>query len=457
MAADIQPRSSPRPVRPARALAPRDVLGRDSLRAFETYFANEQSNLDALASAVGQHPEFGEFYTEMLASQRRSLAELSFRVASLLPDPAPPRRAPVALTAASSAVASTFHAIATSMDALRARPLASGLVTGITAVAVGAVLLAATREAALIESSPIGPRIALAAPVTPGTPGTPGLSAVVATPTPIPTPQPSVLEQQRMVTMYGYPRATTMGMLGTFRDPRDAAREVKRMAAELQAADGRPTIGALHVIVHVAQEHQTTDGTHIARIDAADLQPWVEVAREQGVLLILDTQVGWSDALTETKRLERWLKLPFVHLAVDPEFALKGGLAPGLAIGTLDGASVNAVQAYLGDLVRREGLPRKMLMLHQFMEHMLTGTSTYAADPDIEIVVDFDGHGPIGAKIDGYARYGAAPYAERAAMKLFTEHDQPLMRPADIPQLLREWAAAKNEPTPRLPDVIVYQ
>ena len=337
------------------------------------------------------------------------------------------------------------------MDALRARPLASGLVTGIAAVAVSAVLIAATREAALTGSSPIGPRIALAAPVTPGAPS---FSAGASTPTPVPTPQPSVLERQRMVTMCGYPRATTMGMLGTYADPRDAAREVKRMAAALQAADGRPTIGALHVIVHVAQEHQTPDGSHIARIEAADLKPWVDVAREQGMQLILDTQVGWSDALTETKRLEQWLKLPFVHLALDPEFAL---VAPGVAIGTLDGASVNAVQAYLGELVRRDGLPRKMLMLHQFMDHMLTGTSTYAGDPDIEIVVDFDGHGPIGSKIDGYARYGAAPYAERAAMKLFTEHDQPLMRPSDIPQLLRDWAAAKNEPMPRLPDVIVYQ
>ncbi len=456
MAADIQPRSSARPVRPARVRAPRDVLGRDSLRAFDTYFANEQSNLDALASAVEEHPEFGEFYTEMLASQRRSLAELSFRIASLLPDPAPPRRAPAVLTAASAAMTAGIHAIATSVEALRARPLASGLVTGIAAVSVGAVLIAATREAAITERSPIGPRIAFAASAATGAPSQP--AAIAARATAVPTPQPGVLERQRIVTIYGHPHARTMGLLGKFDDPRDAAREAKRLAAEAQAADGRPTIGALHVIVHVAQEHQTSDGTYLARLGPEELQPWVAAARDNGVLLILDTQIGWSNALTETKLLEPLLKLPFVHLALDPEFALKGqNVAPGKLIGTLDGASVNTVQAYLGDLVRREGLPRKMLMLHQFMEGMLTGTATYAPDPDIEIVVDFDGYGPVGSKIEGHAHYAVAPYAERPAMKLFTEHDEPMMSVPDITRFLRERAEALREPVPASPDVIVYQ
>ena len=209
--------------------------------------------------------------------------------------------------------------------------------------------------------------------------------------------------------------------------------------------------------MHVAQAEQTADGTHIRRLDAAGLLPWVDTAREENVLLILDSQIGWSDALTETKRLEQWLTLPFVHLALDPEFALKPGAAPGTAIGTLDAASVNAVQAYLGDLVRREGLPRKMLMLHQFMDHMLTGTASYAADPDIEIVVDFDGFGPAGAKIDGYARHAVAPYSERPAIKIFTEHDTPVMDPVEVARLLRQRAESLGEAVLALPDVIVYQ
>lgn len=383
----------------------------------------------------------------MLAAQRRNLAELSFRIASMLPDdPKPLRPTPALSSLARQNRASRARTLATSVGRQR-RPL--GAMVGTAAVAAIAFALLASRPQTL---SPVD---ALAAPIT-----TNGLSTTTAaaatTPKPAPTVQPGILEQQRIVTMYGHPHATTMGLLGTFEDPSAAAREVKHMAAEAQAADGRPTIGALHVIVHVAQATPTDDGTLLARIGPEDLEPWVAAARDQGVLLILDTQIGWSDALTETKRLEQWLKLPFVHLALDPEFSLKRGVASHEAIGSLDGASVNAVQAYLGDLVRREGLPRKMLMLHQFVEHMLTNT-TYAADPDIEIVVDFDGYGSIGAKIEGYSHYAVAPYSERPAMKLFTEHDTPMMRPNDIPRLLRERAEALNEAVPRPPDVIVYQ
>ena len=62
-------------------------------------------------------------------------------------------------------------------------------------------------------------------------------------------------------------------------------------------------------------------------------------------LLILDTQIGWSDALTERKKLEPLLRLPFVHLALDPEFATKGEhLAPGQTFGTLDGDAVAAAR-----------------------------------------------------------------------------------------------------------------
>lgn len=79
------------PVRAARAgglPAPRDPLGRDALQAFEAYFAAEQANLEALGQSVDEDPEVAAFHGQMLSSQRRNLAELSFRVASMLPDTA---------------------------------------------------------------------------------------------------------------------------------------------------------------------------------------------------------------------------------------------------------------------------------------------------------------------------------------------------------------------------------
>lgn len=139
-------------------------------------------------------------------------------------------------------------------------------------------------------------------------------------------------------------------------------------------------------------------------------------------LLILDTQLGWSDALTETKLLEPLLRLPFIHLALDPEFATKGErLAPGKTIGTLGAASVNEVQAYLGNLVRGEGLPRKRLMVHQFRGDMITNAERFAADPDVEIVIDMDGFGSPGLKLNAYEQFALAAYSERPGIKLFFE------------------------------------
>ena len=172
----------------------------------------------------------------------------------------------------------------------------------------------------------------------------------------------------------------------------------------------------------------------------------MDAARDHGLLLIVDTQIGWSDALTETRLLEPLLKLPFVHLALDPEFATKGErLAPGKTIGTIDAASVNDVQAYLGGIVRREGLPRKMLMVHQFRGDMITNPDRFVLDPDIEIVVDMDGFGSPGVKLDAYEQFALAPYSERPGLKLFFEWDEPIMTPA-------EWSSLK-----RPPDLVVYQ
>lgn len=139
----------------------RPALGEDLLRAFDTYFANEQANLEALGTSADEHPEFLAFYQERLTAQRRSLAELSFRVASLLPESKPK---PDGVSPDGVSPDGVWATLTTTVQALRARPFVNGFATGTAAIAVAVVVLAATREAVLTPSSPIGPRIADAAP-----------------------------------------------------------------------------------------------------------------------------------------------------------------------------------------------------------------------------------------------------------------------------------------------------
>lgn len=228
-----------------------------------------------------------------------------------------------------------------------------------------------------------------------------------------------------------------MGVLGKY-TPQEAAQEAARLAST-GTQPGAPALrGALELIVAVAQAKPTADGLYLERMPDSEVARYVEAAREHGLQLILDIQIGWGDPLLEAKRYERFLVNPFVHIALDPEFATRRlGVAPGVAIGSLDAHSVNEVEEYLGGLVRVHHLPKKLLILHQFTPDMLPDTSRYRGDPAVERVIDMDGFGPPGAKLDAYNEFALAPYGHYPAIKLFFEWDEPLLANAQLDALAR--------------------
>lgn len=238
----------------------------------------------------------------------------------------------------------------------------------------------------------------------------------------------SVFEDALVVSFYGYPGIPGMGALGAY-DAEGAAEEVARVAAAYDAVNGdRGVIPALHLIVAVAQPQPEADGSYLERLSRERLETYVDVARERGLLLFLDVQIGWADPVAEVERLAYALAEPFVHLALDPEFATRSRNAPpGEVIGSLTADEVNAVQEALAALVREHRLPPKVLVLHQFTARMLPDAERYAALPEVELTIDMDGYGSIGAKLRNYTAFALAPYAERPAIKLFYDWDAPLL------------------------------
>lgn len=250
----------------------------------------------------------------------------------------------------------------------------------------------------------------------------------------------------QIVALYGYPGVPVMGLLGAY-DPAGAAREAAQRAGELDALNGlRRAVGALQLIVAVAQPLPMADGSYLDRLAPEVIAAYVEAARAAGVLLFLDVQCGMADPLAEAERLAPYLAEPFVHLALDPEFAMRArGGVPGQRIGSLDGDELNAVQRYLGRLVEAERLPAKLLVVHQFRGEMLTRTELLAREPRVELVIDMDGWGSAQWKLQLFERYALAPHAQRAAIKLFEQWDAPLLSLAVLQAL------------PRPPDVVIYQ
>lgn len=258
--------------------------------------------------------------------------------------------------------------------------------------------------------------------------------------------QASLFDQAQVVSLYGYPEIPGLGDLGRY-SPDEAAIEVARMAAEYDALNGdRDAIGAMHLIVALAQTVPLNDGSYLNRLDRETIAAYVEAARTHGVLLILDTQLGMAEPLEEARRLEEFLEEPFVHLALDPEFGMRAsGGVPGDVIGSVDAAQVNAVQRYLAGLVREHALPQKLLVVHQFRGDMLTHSEPWRDTPEVARVINFDGWGPLDKKLAKYDEYATAHYAEYAGIKLFEGWDTPMLTPEQVLAL------------PRQPDLVVYQ
>ena len=271
-------------------------------------------------------------------------------------------------------------------------------------------------------------------------------SGVVPGPWLTSSPLTATIGQPQIVSFYGHPDVTAMGVLGRG-TPDEVAARASAWAERYDRLNGpRSAVGAFHLIVGVAQVWPTAEGDFLGHLDRERIAGYVEAAREHGLMLFLDTQIGWSDPLTEVRLLEPFLGEPFVHVAIDPEFATRHlGVAPGLAIGSVTAGQVNEVQRYLASLVHEQGLPSKILMVHQFADWMLLDRGDVEDHPEVELAIDMDGFGLAAIKVAGYERWALTAPSERPAFKLFFEQDTPVMTPEEVQGLDRP------------PDIVIYQ
>ena len=234
---------------------------------------------------------------------------------------------------------------------------------------------------------------------------------------------PSPIEHNEIVAYYGSPRTPSMGILGQH-EPEDVADLLAARAATFDALlPGSNVLPALHLVYAIAQPQSKNDSLYLQYVDDRTVRQFMALARRRGFALILDVQIGHSNALDEVKKIETYLEEPDVFVALDPEFALGGSVKPGDAIGSIDAADINAVQSYLADLTRQHHLPKKMLVVHQFQLEMITNSSIIARDQNVDVVIDMDGYGASDIKEVKYQRYGAASYAPFGGMKVFLQHD----------------------------------
>ena len=255
----------------------------------------------------------------------------------------------------------------------------------------------------------------------------------------------ALLPTYRIVTFYGHPHDPGMGVVGEY-EIEQLSDKLREEAANYAAADpSRPVIPALELIATVAQRVPGSDGTYILDTDTETLTAYIDFASEQGMLVVLDLQVGRGTVAAEIEKVRDLLARPNVHLAIDPEFAVAEGEIPGEYIGSVSAESIAYAQKVLAEISAEHGIPPKMLIVHQFREDMIQGKDQLAPVPGVQLVIDADGYGGPELKTAVYNFLVRDEPVEFAGVKLFYGQDVPLMTAQEILDLVPA------------PDVIIYQ
>jgi hypothetical protein len=250
----------------------------------------------------------------------------------------------------------------------------------------------------------------------------------------------ALLPSHRIVAYYGNFYSRGMGVLGEY-DPPEMIEKLKAEVASWEAADpSTPVIPAIDYIAITAQGSAGADGKYRARMPDSQIDKALELAAQVNGIVILDIQVGLSTLQAELPQYEKYFSLPNVHLAIDPEFSMKDGVPPGHEIGTFSSSDINYAATYLADLVKKNNLPPKVLIVHRFTENMVTGYKNITPLPEVQIVMDMDGWGFGAKKINTYNQVIAPEPVQFTGFKLFYKNDlKPpstrMLTPAEVLEL----------------------
>lgn len=247
----------------------------------------------------------------------------------------------------------------------------------------------------------------------------------------------AILPFKRVVAYYGNFYSKGMGVLGEY--PTDRMLALLASTTEMwTAADpSTPVVPAIHYIAVVAQASAGKEGKYILRMPDDQIEHALELAARVQGIVFLDVQVGLSTLQHELPQLEKYLKMPQVHLAIDPEFSMKYGDRPGTVIGTFDAADINYAARYLAGLVQANHLPPKILIVHRFTQDMVTNYKRIRPLPEVQIVMDMDGFGSKEKKRGTYTSIVAPEPVQFTGIKLFYKNDvrppaNGLLSPAEV-------------------------
>ena len=230
-----------------------------------------------------------------------------------------------------------------------------------------------------------------------------------------------------------------MGVLGEY-PPEELWIKLKAEVKAWEKADpSTPVVPAIHYIAVVAQGSPLKDGKYRRRMPESQIDSALTIARMGNAIVFLDIQVALSNVKEEVPLLEKYLKMPHVHLAIDPEFSMKDGSRPGTKIGSYEADDINYCSEYLAKLVRENNLSPKILIVHRFTQRMVKNYRNIVLHPEVQLVMNMDGWGPPVLKNDTYRQYIYKEPVQFTGFKLFYKNDlkRPPHRMLTPPELIK--------------------
>ncbi len=233
----------------------------------------------------------------------------------------------------------------------------------------------------------------------------------------------AILPHKRIVAFYGNLYSARMGILGEL-PPEQMLAKLDEEVANWNAADpSTKAIPALHYIAVTAQGSAGRDGKYRSRMPFSQIDSVLRIAQKRDALVFLDIQVGFSTIEAELPRLDTFLRMPHVHLGIDPEFSMKDSLPPGKRIGHFTAEDINFASAHLAELVRTHNLPPKVLVIHRFTQGMVKNYDQIQLRPEVQLVIDMDGWGAPALKKHTYYSYVFREPIQFTGFKFFYKND----------------------------------
>ncbi|ASK62466.1 hypothetical protein CFK37_10045 [Virgibacillus phasianinus] len=243
------------------------------------------------------------------------------------------------------------------------------------------------------------------------------------------------LKNNRLVAFYGTPKSENMGILGEY-PPEVMMEKLKEQAAAYSKLDPeRPAVPTIELIATVAQRKPGPEGLYISGPSKEVIDQYAQLAKENNALLLLDIQLGQATVMEGLKKVEPYLKLPYVHLAIDTEYSVEEGEVPGVNLGHVDGSSIQKAVERVDEIVEKNNLPDKLVVVHQFGNGIVTNKDKIKPTSNVEVALNYDGFGDAAIKMSAYGKLVRQQPIQYGGFKLFYENDKPLLTPKQVLKL----------------------